>query len=242
MITMKQILKFAAVAIIAIAPATIWAQTESQPYIMQNITCEQEVTPDELYISITINEKENKGKQSVEELQTKMIKELQSLHIDVEKALTLNFMGSEVSYTTFRRSAVPRTTATYILKLSDADTMQKVVANLEALGITNISLARTSYSKENEIYNELGAKAMKQAKEAAASLAGAIGQSIGAAISVNSNRYSSGNNQPRLYKARSNTMLSEVNIDDIAGGEPQVEIGKITYNVNVNVKFLLNEQ
>ena len=242
MITMKQILKFAAVAIIAIAPATIWAQTESQPYIMQNITCEQEVTPDELYISITINEKENKGKQSVEELQTKMIKELQSLHIDVEKALTLNFMGSEVSYTTFRRSAVPRTTATYILKLSDADTMQKVVAKLEALGITNISLARTSYSKENEIYNELGAKAMKQAKEAAASLAGAIGQSIGAAISVNSNRYSSGNNQPRLYKARSNTMLSEVNIDDIAGGEPQVEIGKITYNVNVNVKFLLNEQ
>ena len=241
MITMKQILKFAAVAIIAIAPATIWAQTESQPYIMQNITCEQEVTPDELYISITINEKENKGKQSVEELQTKMIKELQSLHIDVEKALTLNFMGSEVSYTTFRRSAVPRTTATYILKLSDADTMQKVVAKLEALGITNISLARTNYSKENEIYNELGAKAMKQAKEAAASLAGAIGQSLGAAISVNSNRYSSGNNQPRLYKARSNTMLSEVNIDDIADDGPRIEIGKITYNVNVNVKFLLNE-
>ena len=238
---MKQILKFAAVAIIAIAPATIWAQTESQPYIMQNITCEQEVTPDELYISITINEKENKGKQSVEELQTKMIKELQSLHIDVEKALTLNFMGSEVSYTTFRRSAVPRTTATYILKLSDADTMQKVVAKLEALGITNISLARTNYSKENEIYNELGAKAMKQAKEAAASLAGAIGQSLGAAISVNSNRYSSGNNQPRLYKARSNTMLSEVNIDDIADDGPRIEIGKITYNVNVNVKVLLNE-
>lgn len=242
MITMKQILKFAAVAIIAIAPATIWAQTESQPYIMQNITCEHEVTPDELYISITINEKENKGKQSVEELQTKMIKELQSLHIDVEKALTLNFMGSEVSYTTFRRSAVPRTTATYILKLSDADTMQKVVAKLEALGITNISLARTNYSKENEIYNELGAKAMKQAKEAAASLAGAIGQSIGAAISVNSNRYSSGNNQPRLYKARSNTMLSEVNIDDIADDGPRIEIGKITYNVNVNVKFLLNDK
>lgn len=241
MITMKQILKFAAVAIIAIAPTTIWAQTESQPYIMQNITCEQEVTPDELYISITINEKENKGKQSVEELQTKMIKELQSLHIDVEKALTLNFMGSEVSYTTFRRSAVPRTTATYILKLSDADTMQKVVAKLEALGITNISLARTNYSKENEIYNELGAKAMKQAKEAAASLAGAIGQSIGAAISVNSNRYSSGNAQPRLYKARNTMLMAEESADLAVESGPRIEIGKITYNVNVNVKFLLSE-
>lgn len=242
MITMKQILRFAAVAIIAIAPINIDAQTETQPYITHNTTCEQEITPDELYISITINEKDNKGKQSVEELQTKMIKELQSLNIDVEKALTLNFMGSEVSYTTFRRTAVPRTTATYMLKLGDADTFQKVVAKLEAQGITNISLVRTNYSKEDQIYNELGTKAMKQAKEAAANLAAAIGQSIGPAISINSNRYSSGNNQPRLYKARNNTMLSEVNIDDVADGGPQMEIGKITYNVNVNVKFLLNDK
>ena len=88
---------------------------------------------------------------------------------------------------------------------------------------------------------KLGAKAMKSAKEEAANLAAAIGQSIGTALSINSNKYSSGNAQPRLYTAR-NTMLSEVNIDDIADGGPQVEIGKITYTVNVNVKFLLNDK
>ena len=82
---------------------------------------------------------------------------------------------------------------------------------------------------------------MKSAKEEAANLAAAIGQSIGTALSINSNKYSSGNAQPRLYKAR-NTMLSEVNIDDIADGGPQIEIGKITYTVNVNVKFLLNDK
>lgn len=239
MITMKQIMKFAAIAIIAIAPISVDAQIESQPYIMQNTTCEQEVTPDELYISITINEKDNKGKKSVEELQGLMIKELQSLRIDVEKALTLNFMGSEVSYTAFRRTAIPRTTATYMLKLGDAATMQNIVAKLETHGITNIALVRTNYSKEGEIYNELGAKAIKKAKETATNLATAIGQSIGPALSISSNKYSSGNAQPRLYKAR-NTMMESADLAEESG--PQVEIGKITFTVNVNVKFLLNDK
>lgn len=239
---MKQIRKkllIAILAITAIAPINIQAQADTRSYIMQNSTCEEEVTPNELYVSITINEKENKGKQSVEELQSRMIKELQSLRIDVENVLTLNFMGSEVSYTTFRRTAVPRTTATYMLKLGDAATMQNVVAKLEALGITNIQLVRTNYSKEDEIYKLLGAKAIKKAKEEATNLATSIGQSIGPALSISSNNYSSGNAQPRLYKAR-NTMMESA--DMAAESGPQVEIGKITYTVNVNVKFLLNEQ
>lgn len=238
---MKRILRFALIAIM-VAPLSASAQSEERPYIMQNSTCEQKVTPDELYISITVNEKENKGKKSVEELQRTMINRLDALGINVEETLSLNYMGSEITYSTFKRNITPRTSATYMLKLGSAATMQKVIAALEDEGITNIQLVRTNYSKEDEIYRELGAKAMKSAKEEAANLAAAIGQSIGTALSINSNKYSSGNAQPRLYKARSNTMLSEVNIDDIADGGPQIEIGKITYTVNVNVKFLLNDK
>lgn len=230
--------------IAAIAALTIFmpamAQNDDLPYIMQNATCEQEVTPDELFVSITINEKENKGKKSVEELQRTMIKELEAIGIDVEKDLTLNYMGSAISYSTFKRNVTPRTNATYMLKLGSATTMQKVIARLEANGITNIQLVRTNYSKEDEIYRQLGAKAMKNAKEEAGNLATAIGQSIGTAISISSNKYSSGNRQPRLFKAR-NTMLEEASLDIATDEEPQIEIGKITYTVNVNVKFLLKE-
>lgn len=240
---MKQIKKklmIAILAITAIAPINIQAQADNRPYIMQNSTCEEKVTPDELYVSITINEKDNKGKQSVEELQTLMIKTLQNIGIDIEKSLTLNYMGSEITYTTFRRNITPRTSATYMLKLGSADTMQKVISQLEVHNITNIQLVRTNYSKEDEIYKQLGAKAMIKAKEEAANLAEAIGQSIGAAQSINSNKYSSGSAQPRFYKARNTMAIENAALD--ASDEPQVEIGKITYTVNVNVKFLLNDK
>lgn len=215
------------------------AQSDNHPYIMQNSTCEQKVTPDELYVSITINEKDNKGKKSVEQLQEAMIKELEAIGIDVEKNLTLNDMGSEIAYSTFKRSITPRTSATYMLKLGSAATMQRIIDRLEQQGITNIQLVRTRYSKEQEIYLELGTKAMKQAKQEAASLASAIGQSIGPALSINSNKYSSDNAMPRLYKAR-NTMLESADI--APAEEPEIEIEKITFTVNVNVKFLLNEE
>ena len=238
---MKQIAQAIAIAVIALAPATLCAQQSAQPSIEQSAKAERKVTPDELFLSITISEKDNKGKTTVEELQSTMIETLKALGINVEKELTLNFMGSEVSYTTFRRNIVPRTTATYTLKLTDAGTMQRVISALEANDITNTQLTRTSYSKPDEIYKELGIEAMKKAQEGAAALAGAIGQSIGSALSITSWTSSSGTTQPRLYKARNLAVEESADLATGAGNEPQIEVGKITYSVNVNVRFLLKE-
>lgn len=233
------IASIAAIAIFALAPLKATAQQNNQPCIDQSAKAERKVTPDELYISITINEKDTKGKVTVEQQQNAMIKALQALKIDVEKNLTLNFMDSQVSYTTFRRNLTPRTTATYMLKLDNADTMQKVISSLEANGITNIQLVSTRYSKADELYNELGVEAMKKAQSQAAILAGAVGQSIGAAISINSWSSNSGGAQPRLYKSRA--VIEENAMVSADGAEPVIEIGKLTFSVNVNVKFILNE-
>lgn len=242
---MKKLNKIAAIALIAIAattPASLAAQQETRPYIDQSAKAERRVTPDELFLNITISEKDNKGKTSVEERQQLMIKALTSLGIDVEKSLTLNFMGSEISYTTFRRNITPRTTATYVLKIGNAETMQKVINKLEANDITNIQLTRTNYTKAEELYKELGVEAMKKAQAQAASLAGAVGQEIGSALSINSWTSSSGGAQPRLYKARNAVLEESADLATGAGDEPQIEVGKITYSVNVNVKFLLKEK
>ena len=235
----KVITKVIAVAIITSAPIAAIAQEQARPSIDQSTKAERKVTPDELFLSITINEKENKGKTTVEEQQSLMIKTLQSLGINVEKELTLNFMGSEISYTTFHRNIAPRTTATYTLKLGNAGTMQKVISKLEANGITNIQLVKTNYTKADELYKELGIEAMQKAQSQATALAGAVGQSIGPAISISSWSSTSGNTQPRLYKARSSNLDTLVEENS---AEPQIEVGEITYTVNVNVRFLLKEE
>ena len=238
---MKSIAKISLIALLAIAPAALWAQQDTRAFVTQDAKAERLVTPDELYLSITINEKDNKNKSTIEEMQSKMIQVLKSLKIYVENSLSLNYMGSEISYSTFKRKVTPRTTATYTLKLNNAEVMQRAIELLEKEGITNISLIRTAYSKTDELYNELGAEAMKKAQAQAANLAAAVGQSIGSAININSWNSSNAGAQPRLYKTRAMLDYAAAN-ESVAEEEPQVEIGKITFSVNVTVKFLLNEK
>ena len=92
------------------------------------------------------------------------------------------------------------------------------------------------FTKENELKAEMAIEAMKQAQSEAATLADAIGQEIGKAISISS--WMNGT-QPRIYKSR---MANEESIMDSStpdGSAPQFGIGKITYRFNVSVRFEL---
>lgn len=236
---MKKLIKLMLAVILTLTSIAATAQQDNKAYINQDATAEREVVPDELYLSITINEKDNKGKVTLETQQNKMIDTLKSLGIDVEKNLAINFMGSQISYSAFKRNINPRTQAVYTLKLTDAVTMQKVISLLEADDITNIQLTKTKYSRADELCRELGAEAVKKAKAEATILAEAIGQSIGPAIYINSWKSQTGNPQPRMYKA-ARVIVEEAN-DAVTANEPQIEVGKITFSVNVNIRFLLNE-
>ena len=53
-------------------PTTGTAQTNTDAYIDISTTVEREVTPNELYLQITINEKDYKGKKTLEQMQEAM--------------------------------------------------------------------------------------------------------------------------------------------------------------------------
>lgn len=218
------------------APNSLIAQENSQPYIVMNASSERQVTPNELYLSITIKESDYKGKKSLEELQAAMISVLRAYKIDAAEALTLDFMGSSVSYKLFR-SMVPKTQANYKLKLPDVGKMQKIVSALESVGISNIELTDMKYTNSDELITELGAEALKKAQQRAQAYAAAIGQNIGKALSISS--YNSEAVQPRIYKSRA--MLAVEDSAENASLAPQSSIsaGKLTYRVEVTVRFLL---
>ena len=48
------------------------------------------VTPDMIFIKISLSEKDTKGKMSLDELEKRMVLSLQSLEIDVEKNLKIS--------------------------------------------------------------------------------------------------------------------------------------------------------
>ena len=111
------------------------AQAPTQPYVDINSSVEREVTPNELYLRITINESDYKGKKSLESMQNAMLGVLKRNRIDIPECLTLNYMGSEVSYKLFSSNIKPKTQATYMLKLYDLTIMQQVIAELEKFAL-----------------------------------------------------------------------------------------------------------
>lgn len=226
------------VALMLIVPLTTSAQSEV-PNIDMQAEAQREVTPDELYLSITIKESDYKGKKTLQQQQDAMVSVLKANKIDISEALTLDYMGSTLDYKTFSKRVAPRSNASYMLKLSDATIMQKIIYELEEKEITNIQLAKTRFTKEEQLITELGIEAMQKAQRQATAYAGAVGQSIGKAIRVSSWNTNS-SPQPRIYKSR-NAILGEVSLEDSAGSLPQesIAIGKLTYTVHVNVKFEL---
>ena len=218
-------------------PTKSTAQTATQPYIDINATVEREVTPNELYLQITINEKDYKGKKTLEQMQAAMIGVLKTKHIDIQESLALSYMGSEISYKKFSKSITPKTEATYLLKLNDATTMQDIIVSLEEQQISDIELVRTKYTAEKELKAEMGVEAIQTAKAEAQVLAGAIGQEVGKAISI-SYWMNNGESQPRLYKSQARSRTEDA-LAENSVIEPVISIGKNTYRFTVNVRFEL---
>ena len=69
---MKKLILIAAVALMAL-PAAAQVQEAFPSYIQVNGRAEKEITPDEFYLSVIINERDSKGKISVESQQRDMI-------------------------------------------------------------------------------------------------------------------------------------------------------------------------
>ena len=225
-------------ALMVIFPATTaTAQNVTEPYIDISTKVHREVMPDELYLRITISEKDYKGKKSLEELQRAMIKALEKNGIDISESLTLNYMGSDISYKIFSKKVVPNSEATYILKLHDATTMQQVIASLEEQQISSIELERVKFTKVKELKQEMAVEAMKQAQAEAKVLAGAIGQEIGKAITISTWTDCDEQQANVMYNSKLRD-LSFASFDEVVV-VPTLNISKTTYTFRANVRFEL---
>ena len=117
---MKKLILIAAVALMAL-PAAAQVQEAFPSYIQVNGRAEKEITPDEFYLSVIINERDSKGKISVESQQRDMIAALKRLGVNVEKQLKVANLSSE-----FFKKKTSVATAKYQLQLGSAAEVSKV--------------------------------------------------------------------------------------------------------------------
>ena len=203
--------------------------TDIVPTVSVNGVSQIRVSPDEIYLSIRLDESDTKGRLPIEEQRRKMFSALKKAGVDAEKQLFVQDMSSDY----FRRGRSLVATQ-YELKLSSADAVRKVFDTLDEAGITNVDVTRTSHSNMEGLRSEARTKAMQNAQQRARELAEAIGQSIGACYEISDFTTSS----QAVYRKN---MLMSTAMDAVAAeAEPDVEFEQIEINYNVSAKFYLN--
>ncbi len=135
---------------------------------------EKEITPDEFYLSVTINEKDSKGKISIQTQERAMLDALKKLGVDTQKQLRVVDMSSE-----YFKKGNALAWKQFQLKLNTPEQVVQVFGSLNDLGISNVSMEKVTHSQLDQYKNEVRIAAMKSAQANAQTLAGAIGQKAG---------------------------------------------------------------
>lgn len=204
-----------------------------RPYLETNSRIDSLVVPDKIYLGIEIREADTKGRTSVEELENRMADKLKALGIDLDKQLTLSDLASNFRDYFLRKTDVQKSKS-YTLLVYDGLTAGKVIQALESIGISNIQLQRTEYSKIESLKIALRQKALEKARKQAAAMIETLGQTLGKALYISdlSTDYQQVHGQISGIQVRGFAM-------EKADAPLDVAFEKIPVEASVNVKFAI---
>jgi uncharacterized protein YggE len=221
--------------------SVIFAQTGSplqdKPFIEVTGTSETEITPDEIYITITLKERaENREKLNIDKQEEALKQELRDLGIDL-KNITLNSAFADYGRLRANKKDVINSRS-YTLKVQSADMVNKVYERLDKIDAFDAFISRLDHSKITDHTKENRIKAIKAAKEKADYLLSAIGKQAGNPLQVMEAENWADNgpypgNRGMLHKAMSNA--SSVLFDNAGGDE--IAMKKIKIRSSYNIKF-----
>lgn len=229
---MKRIILLALAVVMTIGAQAQTLQAQAFPsFVEVNGVAEREVEPDRIYLTITINERESKGRITVEKQEQDMIVALRKLSIDTKEQLRVN----DISSSRLKRTQAV-TTKSYQLLLTEPTLVSEVIATLQEAGITAIGIEKATRSDIEQIRGEVRDEAMRNALATAQSLAAAIDQTIGKAFYINYYQSS----QPAVFRMmKANVVMTEEAADGAVPTIEQPEFRKIKLSATVQAKFVL---
>jgi len=207
-----------------------------QNYIEVNGKAEMEIVPDMIYLKIILSDKDNKNKQSLDEIDKSMINKLIDIGVEVSKDLSVkDFVSNFKSYFLGKTDVV--LTRQYQLIVHDTNTLQKVYFEFQKLGISNVNIDKLEHSKIEQFRKEVKVKAIKAAKDKAESLTSALNQTIGRAIYIQEVDipFYLNNALPGKLASVNVRYKSEAN----ESAAPDIEFEKINLQYSILVRFEL---
>jgi uncharacterized protein YggE len=162
-------------------------QFQERDYVEVNARASREVTPDEIFLQIVLDQNQSKGKYTIDQLESRLFGALKKAGVDAEKELKVSDMSSQLKDYLLRRDQ-GRITKQFTLKVTNEQIMP-VFRELENVEITDVNVISSRYSKVKELYEELLAEAVATAKRRAGAMVAASadaggGEKVGKLIFV----------------------------------------------------------
>ncbi|PWK28875.1 hypothetical protein LV89_00428 [Arcicella aurantiaca] len=240
---MNRLIKTLAISTLMLATAFVGnaQQTMEKPLVKKievNGSAEQEVLPDEIFVSISLREyfkeKDNKNKVDIMVLEKQLQKAVEEAGIPKE-----NFtIGAINGYREWWGKKKPTTfleTKNYILKVPNLYKIDGIVSKVEEKGVAGINIDRYEFSKIEQLRRDIKIKALQAAKEKAKYLLEGIGEQLGEAIEIIEidNGYSP---QPVAY---SNMMMRSAKMEMAADAMPEstIDVQKIKVRYEIKAVF-----
>jgi hypothetical protein len=228
-----------AIALLALTTATSSLhaqQVDLRKKISVSGTAETEVTPDIIYINISLKEylKDGNSKKKVDitTLETQLFNAVQKAGIPKEN-LTINNLSSW-NYVTDKKKKDPDFLASkqYRLKVADLNKFNLILEGIDAKGIASTNIDGYDYSKIETLKKELKIKALLAAKEKATYMVEALGDKLGSVLDIQDIGDNGGMMVPQY---RNYAMKAEMAMD--AASAPEIDFKKIKLSFTVNTVF-----
>ena len=231
---MKKLLTLAIVALFSLSAMA--QQVDLRKKINVSGSAETEVTPDIIYISISLKEylKDGNSKKKVDitTLENQLYDAVQKAGLDKEN-LTINNLSSYTIVAEKKKNPDYLASKQYRLKVTDLNKWNAIIGAVDAKGIAYTNIESYDYSKIESLKKELKIKALLAAKEKATYLVQALGDKLGSAIDIqeiNNEVFP----QP-MYRA--NVMMMKAESADAGAGAAEIDFKKIKLNYVMNVVF-----
>ncbi|GGH60165.1 hypothetical protein HNQ91_000789 [Filimonas zeae] len=237
---MKQPITACAILCLLAIPA--FSQTKNfidLPYISVNGNADTLITPNEIFIKITLSEKDTRDKISLEAQEAKMVEGLKSLGINTETDLTTSDIISNYRFYLLKQKDIIKSKE-YMLKVNTAALAGKVFVKLEDLDLSNAWVDHVNHTELEKLAAICRANAMLVARERANALAAPVNQRVGKVIYIHDNNTEGVQGAPgdasRIMIRGYGTYTDKAKYEP-----PKIEFEKIRININIQVNFMLQQ-
>lgn len=169
------------IAVFVLFTYTTKAEKERR-YIEVNGVSEMKIVPNEIHLSITLNEADKKDRISLKNQEQDLVDIIRSLHIPTEN-LSIAGANSKLEKAFWKKTRI-YSRKNYILKVTKASVIGPLLEKLEDKQISNVHILNSSHSDMDKFRKEVKIMAMKAAKEKADYLLEAIGERTGKPIFI----------------------------------------------------------